>query len=137
MTETTPQRQSEPRIVLSQDEFTVAVRDALRNIAHPQVLGSTPLTGCRWVVSRVGANSENGTPARALQSALIEAAESLQRTPREQRFYNALYHAYFHAAPTQEKAAELLDLPFSTFRRHLKEGIDRLTEILWQKEIGL
>jgi hypothetical protein len=131
------QRKSEPRVVLSHEEFAAAVRDALKNIARPQVLGSNPLVGCRWVMSRLGSNGENGTPVRALQTAIIEAAESLKRTPREQRFYNVLYHAYLHAAPTQEKAAELLDLPFSTFRRHLKEGIDRLTEILWQKEVGL
>ncbi|NJL21123.1 MAG: hypothetical protein HC895_10360 [Leptolyngbyaceae cyanobacterium SM1_3_5] len=39
-------------------------------------------------------------------------------------------------AATQEKAAELLDLPFSTFRRHLKAGITRVTEILWFQETG-
>jgi long-chain acyl-CoA synthetase len=32
--------------------------------------------------------------------------------------------------------AELLDLPFSTYRRHLKAGLTRVAELLWQKEIG-
>jgi DNA-directed RNA polymerase specialized sigma24 family protein len=50
--------------------------------------------------------------------------------------YRALAHTYVHPAPTQEQAAEILDMPFSTYRRHLKEGIDHITEILWQEEIG-
>ena len=37
---------------------------------------------------------------------------------------------------TQEQAAELLDLPFSTYRRHLKTGMEQLTQMLWQREIG-
>jgi len=37
--------------------------------------------------------------------------------------------------PTQEAAAELLDLPFSTYRYHLTNGIKRITEWLWQREL--
>jgi hypothetical protein len=47
-----------------------------------------------------------------------------------------LYRTYFDPAPSQERAAELLDLPFSTYRRHLEGGGTRVGEILWQKEIG-
>jgi hypothetical protein len=34
-------------------------------------------------------------------------------------------------------AAELLNLPFSTYRRHLKEGIENVVETLWKGELGL
>jgi len=47
-----------------------------------------------------------------------------------------LYHTCLHPAPTQEQAAELLDLPFSTYRRHLKTAIERVNDVLWQREIG-
>ena len=33
--------------------------------------------------------------------------------------------------------AELLGLPFSTYRRHLRAGISKVAEILWQEEIGV
>jgi hypothetical protein len=49
--------------------------------------------------------------------------------------YHALHHTYFEPAPTQETAAELLDLPFSTYRYHLTNGIRRITEWLWQREL--
>jgi predicted DNA-binding protein (UPF0251 family) len=72
----------------------------------------------------------------ALQALIQAAAESLQTSPREAKYYRALDRTYLHPVPTQEQAAELLDLPFSTFRRHLKAGVMRVTDILWHHEIG-
>ena len=46
------------------------------------------------------------------------------------------YHTYLQPAATQEQAAEVLDLPFSTYRRHLRSGIEELTGRLWLREIG-
>jgi hypothetical protein len=39
-------------------------------------------------------------------------------------------------AVTQQRAAELLNLPTSTYCRHLATGTDQLAHILWQKEIN-
>jgi hypothetical protein len=72
----------------------------------------------------------------ALQALVKEAAESLQSSPRDEKLYRALDLTYFHPAPTQEQAAELLNLPFSTYRRHLKAGVTQVADILWQQEIG-
>jgi len=38
-------------------------------------------------------------------------------------------------ARTQELAAETLGLAFSTYRRHLKRGVERVAEWLWQREV--
>jgi hypothetical protein len=62
--------------------------------------------------------------------------EALQSSPKEVRLYKAVYHTYIQPAPTQEVAAELLDLPFSTYRRHLKDGLSRLVDLLWQWELA-
>jgi hypothetical protein len=35
-----------------------------------------------------------------------------------------------------DRAAEVLGLPFSTYRRHLARAIDEVTEALWSVEIG-
>jgi hypothetical protein len=43
---------------------------------------------------------------------------------------------FVRAAPTQEAAAEVLGLPFSTYRRHLATALDELVELLWAVEIG-
>ena len=67
---------------------------------------------------------------------IAEAAEELRVHPRDEKLFRAVDQTYLHPAATQEAAAELLDLPFSTYRRHLTSGIQRLTEMLWRQEVG-
>jgi hypothetical protein len=119
-----------PLIVLSKVEFEHAVRSALRDFTQPALLLRNPLLQSRLVRER---GSEE---ASTLQDLLRESVDMLQRAPRQSKLYRALYYTYFEPAPTQERAAEILDLPFSTYRRHLKAGLDWLTEYLWQMETG-
>jgi hypothetical protein len=127
---------AEPVIVLSAPEFSGAVRQALHDFTRPNLLASNPLLRSRLVTERVDTDAKPGDPVEALRLLLKETASKLQSNPRDEKLYRALEHTYFHPAPTQEIAAEQLDLPFSTYRRHLTAGIQRLTEMLWQQEIG-
>ncbi|MBI5301634.1 MAG: AAA family ATPase [Chloroflexi bacterium] len=127
---------TQPLLVLSQEEFAAAVRDALREYAHADLLRTNPLLQSRLVVQRAALDAPNAARIAALQALLKESAESLQSAPRFAKMYRAVYHTYLKPAPTQEQAAEMLDLPFSTYRRHLKDGIDHILESLWQQEIG-
>jgi hypothetical protein len=127
---------AEPLVILSQAEFEDAVRDALHDYVRPAGFMGNPLLQSRLVMEQAGIQASAAKRASTLRALLKEAAESLQASPREAKLYRALYHTYLQPAPTQEQAAEMLDLPFSTFRRHLKAGITRLTETLWLKEIG-
>lgn len=133
-----PPESSMSIIVLSQPEFSTAIREALRDMrdAPATLLRNSVLLRSRMVTERLDANANNSARVALLQTLIREAAESLQSSPREAKLYRALYHTYLQPAPTQEKAAELLDVPFSTYRRHMKAGLARLTDILWQKEIG-
>jgi hypothetical protein len=140
---TTPQTPPPPPlkpslVVLSQPEFETAVRDLLRDFRsiRPDALRFNPLLWSRLVVEEVGPNADETRRASALQTLIKETADKLQASPRQRKFYQALHHTYFQPAPTQEQAAELLDLPFSTYRRHLKTGMEQLTQLLWQREIG-
>jgi hypothetical protein len=120
---------------LSDVEFTGAVSDALRNFTRPDQLRKNPLLQSRLVVERVAPSAGANERATTLQGIIREACDTLQHSPRDLKFYRAIYHTYISPAPTQERAAELLDLPFSTFRRHLKEGVARLSELLWEGEL--
>jgi hypothetical protein len=126
----------EPLIVLSQPEFEAAVRDALHNFSHSEALYANPLLRSRVVVEQSGALASGAERVAALKSLITEAVQSLQASPREAKCYRALQHTYLNPAPSQEQAAELLDVPFSTFRRHLTTGTARIVDILWQREIG-
>jgi hypothetical protein len=123
-------------VVLSETDFAAAVHDALRCLSRPDGLRTNPLLRSRFVVERAGSGAGAQERATVLQSLALEAAERLRESDRDAKLYRALDRTYLHPAPTQERAAELLDVPFSTYRRHLKTAIESVTEHLWSLEIG-
>lgn len=120
--------------VLNAEEFAAAVREALRTFHEPTALSHNLLLGTRLVTKQAGSNSSTTQRVAALKALIQSAARELQASPREVKYYRALHHTYFQPAVTQEQAAELLDLPFSTYRRHLGSGIAYVVEWLWQQE---
>jgi hypothetical protein len=127
---------TEQVIVLSQSDFAAAVRDALHDFVRPDLLRNNPLRNSRLVLEHVGPAASAAERVAGLQALIKGSADALQSSPRSAKLYRALYHTYFQPAPTQERAAELLDLPFSTYRRHLMAGIAQITEALWLREVG-
>jgi AAA ATPase-like protein len=117
--------------VLSESEFAAAVRDALRAYRRPAALEANPLLRARLV--RDG--RADAAPADRLRALLDEAAATLRGHPRDEKLYRALEATYLRPAPTQEAAAERLGLPFSTYRRHLNAGVERVAGWLWQREL--
>lgn len=128
--------QTLPIVVLSEPDFGAAVRSALHEFTHADALLANPLVQSRLVTQKCGATAGPSERAAVLQALIKQAAESLEASPRDAKLYRALQRTYLQPVGTQEQVAEILDLPFSTFRRHLKSGMDRLTEILWHQEIG-
>ena len=74
-------------------------------------------------------------PPEALRELLEEAVDALRADPRGEKLVRALERTYLRPAPTQEAAADLLDLPFSTYRGHLTRGLERVVDWLWQREL--
>ena len=52
------------------------------------------------------------------------------------RGFRALHHTYIKPHISQEEAAKFLDIPFSSYRRHLAEGIASVIAALWRQETG-
>src|SRR5581483_12079476 len=71
---------------------------------------------------------------QALRTVLERSLASLAASPRDARLHAAVRATYFEPAGTQEQISEALGLPFSTYRRHLKSGTERLIEVLWSWE---
>ncbi len=133
--ETTAAPRSESIEILAEEEFTGAVAEALRCWATPDALRDSPLLRSRLARNRAGGESEARELVETLRAAIREAIDSLAATPREEKLHRVLNRTFLHPVATQERAAELLDLPFSTYRRHLKAGIEAVTRMLWQEEI--
>jgi hypothetical protein len=115
--------------VLSQEEFTDAIRKALRHLSKHGELAANPLTRSRLLAGRAD-------PVRALRELIEEAIRDLGRDPRAGKPHRALDVTYLRGAPTQEAAAERLGLSFTTYRRHLMAGIERICEDLWRRELN-
>ncbi|SDJ01111.1 ATP-binding protein [Nonomuraea jiangxiensis] len=116
--------------VLSRAEFAQAVRKALRQLPRPDALAASPLTRTRLIAERAGQN-----PATALGDLLRQAIDDLREDPRSAKSHRALSVTFLRGTPTQELAAERLGLPFTTYRRHLAAGIERLCADLWHREL--
>jgi hypothetical protein len=121
-----------PLLVLSQPEFDDSVRQALRDLRRPDLLGRNPLLRTRLVRDRAG----DEEPGAATLEALVGAAvETLREHPRDDKLWRAVERTYVRPAATQERAAAALSLPFSTYRRHLTQGVDRVVAWLWDQEV--
>lgn len=133
-----PQKSVPQLIVLSRSDFEAAVQAALRNFARTDLLVKNPLLHSRLNIALFKSDHvelEETMLVNNLQKLLREKAEEIFDSSREVKFYRALYHAYFQPAPTHEIASEIIDVPYSTFRRHLKRGVEALTTALWQAEL--
>jgi len=121
-----------PLLVLSQPEFDQAVRQALRDLRRPDLLARNPLLRTRVVRDRTASQE----PSAAVLEALVCAAvETLREHPRDDKLLRAVERTYVRPAATQERAAAALGLPFSTYRRHLTQGVDRVVAWLWDQEV--
>jgi hypothetical protein len=118
-------------VALSEPEFAEAARQALKEFRRPDLLAHSPLLRSRCLRDRV---ETEPTPAQ-LQTLLREGAERLTANAKSQKLYRVLWHTYFEPAPTQETAAELLDLPFSTYRYQLGKAVEQIVGWLWQQEL--
>lgn len=118
-------------VALSEPEFAEAVRQALRQLGRPDQLALSPLLRSRCLRERA---EQEPTPA-LLVAALREGAAALLASPKTQKLHRVLWHSYFEPAPTQEAAAELLGLPFSTYRHQLGRAVAQLVAWLWQQEL--
>jgi hypothetical protein len=124
---------SEPAamVALSPPEFAAAVRQALRDLNRPAALARNPLLRARVVADRAGPSPG----PEALAALLRDAVAALAGDPRGEKLVRALDRTYLRPAPTQEAAAELLGLPFSTYRGHLARGVERVVGWCWQREL--
>ena len=118
--------------VLSRPDFDQAVRRALRDLYDARALERNPLTRSRLVIG-----SSDGAPATVLRDQLLAAITFLEKSPRDAKLHRAIHHTFVQPAGSQELAAELLDLPFNTYRYHLSGGIRRIVDELWRIELGL
>ncbi len=116
---------------LSHEAFAAATRAALRDFVRTPRLATNPLVDAQ-IVKRAAEPEPVGP--HHVRRVIEAAAHALDAHPRDRKLLRALHATYLKPAPTQEKAAERLGLPYGTYRRHLARGTERLISILWECE---
>jgi hypothetical protein len=107
---------------LGRDVFADAVRAALRDANRPDRLARSPLAG-----TALGPQ---------VRDALAAGIAKLGEESKGELLRRVLDRTYLRPAPSQEAAAEVLGLPFSTYRRYLARATERLVDLLWAVEVG-
>jgi hypothetical protein len=115
---------------LDRVRFGEAVRSALQTLHRPDQLAVNPL------LSSALAATGTGPSADQLRATIEVAIAGLGSQPKGEQLQAVLHRTYLRGASTQEAAAEVLDLPFSTYRRYLARAVEQLTDLLWTVEIG-
>jgi hypothetical protein len=107
---------------LGRDAFDEAVRAALRDVNRPDRLAASALAGTAL--------------APDVRASLLTGIARLGDEPKGEPLRRVLDRTYLCGTPSQEAAAEVLGLPFSTYRRYLARATARLVELLWAVEVG-
>jgi hypothetical protein len=115
---------------LGRAAFDAAVRAALGDLHAPDRLQANPLMGSMLAFGVAGADVDR------LRASIRAGIDQVTREPRAEPLGRVLDRTFVRPTPTQEAAAEVLSLPFSTYRRHLAKAVERLTDLLWAVEIG-
>jgi hypothetical protein len=127
-----PEAQAASMLVPSEPDFAEAVRQALRDLHRPDLLARNPLLRTRLLRDRAGGEEPDGA---LLEHVMREAVRSLARHPRDDKLLRAVERTYLAPRVTQEATALALGLPFSTYRRHLTQGVARVVSWLWEREL--
>ena len=126
-----------PLLVLGEAEFAAAVKRALRDLTRPDRLRDSPLLRCRLIAASAGDSAPVADRVASLQAIIRDTVGALgSGGAADQRLARVLHRAYVKPAPTLERAAEVLDLPSSTFRRLLTTAQGRVVDALWVRELG-
>jgi hypothetical protein len=129
-----PAALSQPRgIVLPQDEFSAAVRAALRDWHRTDDLNTNPLMRSRLVTRQAGPRK---APVAVLRELIMEAAAMLNEDPKKAALHRVLTATYFERATSQAAVAARLHVPWSTYRRHLKQATEHICTRLWHWDLA-
>lgn len=129
----TPQLQV---IVLSEAEFGESIAEALRHFHNNNQLMQNPLIRSKFIVHRSGSDAGDGERVGVLKDKILAVIKEIEESPIDGKYHRVLYRTFVNPVGSQEKTADFLNMSFSTYRRYLAAGTQRVAEILWKEETG-
>jgi hypothetical protein len=123
-------------LVLSEEEFAASVYESLKNYTIDKKLSQNPLIRSRVVLQAAESETDTTILVAALRDCLADATDKIREVPKQEKLHRVLFRTFFNPAGSQEQVADYLNIPFSTYRRYLRRGVEMVTEHLWQLETG-
>lgn len=124
-------------VILGEKAFAQAAATALKHYHQRDLLLDNPLLRSRLVTRLLDPASSHDVLQRLhhWQFALSRALALLEDSPHDARYHRVLYRTFINPVGSREKTAEFLNLSFSTYRRYVKAGVERLCQLLWRMEL--
>lgn len=109
---------------LGYTQFAEAVQQALRDLDHVEKLAINPLA------AGVGTPGGGSVAGEMLRSRIIATFQSIGSSEKGRIRQRVLELSYL-GSTSQRVVAKTLNLPFSTYRRYLVQGVQRVVDLLW------
>lgn len=122
-------------VALNETEFLDALESALKSLHDRDELSVNPLLFSRVVLKDLGAKSGPAEKIERLQTLIRRELEAMEQSPANNKYHRVLYRTYLNPVGSQERTADFLKMSFSTYRRYLRAGVEKLSEGLWKQEI--
>jgi hypothetical protein len=120
-----------PLAALAEDDFAARVREALRSLNEPLLLEASPLLHSGALRDAAGSPRERAT---ALRARLVGEIQALRGSPRGDSWHRVLDATYVRGGEKHEQVASDLGMSYTTFRRVLRGGTQRIVAALWSRE---
>ncbi|MFC3741689.1 ATP-binding protein [Paractinoplanes deccanensis] len=109
-------------------DFDRWVRETLQNWRSPRAFALSELVKSKLV-------ADAADPVANLRALMRQTVDEVGQDAKMIKAREALVATYFSGAPTQEAAARRAGMSFSTYRRHLRQGIDTVCSALWEIQL--
>lgn len=120
--------------VLTGKEFIDTVHEALKHVGNPRKMVGNKLLQSRFVhVANTGEPTDVNL-ALTLADKLTQTITSLKDAPKDETLHRVLYRTFINPVGSQEQAADFLYMSFSTYRRQVRKGVERVADLLWIEE---
>ena len=114
--------------------FIDAISDALKQLKNPKKLIANPLLKSKFVLKSSDSDTGDINLALTLADKLTKAIGSLESSPKDESLHRVMYRTFINPVGSQEQTADFLYMSFSTYRRQVKRGVERVADILWLEE---
>lgn len=135
-TEPVAEQQKARVVVLSEEDFASCVYNSLKEYTSDKKLLQNPLIRSRVVIQAAENETDTAILIATLRDCLADATDKIKEVPKQEKLHRVLFRTFFNPAGSQEQVADYLNIPFSTYRRYLRKGVEMVTEHLWQLETG-